>query len=328
MCGKKLLYGLGASFGMLILILDGKSALTGAVEGIRLCLQSVIPSLFPFIFLSILLTNAFLGSKLPFLSPLGKLCGIPEGTESILITGLLGGYPVGAQTVSTAYQAGQISRRDAQRMLYFCSNAGPAFLFGICGSLFRDGWTAWILWAIHMLSALMVGILIPGCDTGPVCLSPTSKKMTPSEALNSAVRIIAAICGWIVLFRILVAFLDRWILWLLPEAGKTLVIGILELANGCVSLSGIPDDQLRFLLCSGMLAFGGLCIVMQTASVIGDLPLRPYLIGKLMQTVFSLVFAVVYLQNLAVPVLIFTIFVMLILHNRQKRSSNSVKAVV
>ena len=41
------------SLGMLALILDGRTAIEGARQGIGLCLRTVIPSLFPFFVLSI-----------------------------------------------------------------------------------------------------------------------------------------------------------------------------------------------------------------------------------------------------------------------------------
>ena len=46
---------------MLALILDGRTAIDGARQGIELCLRTVIPSLFPFFVLSILLTSSLLG---------------------------------------------------------------------------------------------------------------------------------------------------------------------------------------------------------------------------------------------------------------------------
>ena len=48
--------------GMMMLILDSQTAMHGAAEGIVLCINSVVPSLFPFFVLSILLTNRVLNS--------------------------------------------------------------------------------------------------------------------------------------------------------------------------------------------------------------------------------------------------------------------------
>ena len=46
---------------MLALILDSKTALLGAQSGLDLCVRTVIPSLFPFFVISILLTAPFGG---------------------------------------------------------------------------------------------------------------------------------------------------------------------------------------------------------------------------------------------------------------------------
>lgn len=40
--------GLPVALGMLLLVLDSKTALLGAKEGVMLCLSSVIPALLPF----------------------------------------------------------------------------------------------------------------------------------------------------------------------------------------------------------------------------------------------------------------------------------------
>lgn len=287
---RQLRTGLMAFIGMLVLILDSKTAVTGAGEGVSLCLRVVIPSLFPFFVLSVLLTSSLSGTAVAVLRPVGWLCGIPAGAEPLLLIGLLGGYPAGAQAVAQSYEAGRLSRRDAGRLLGFCSNAGPAFLFGMIGGKFSQPWAAWALWGIHILSALTVGILLPGRarrSAGAVGRG----EMTLPEALGQAARILASVCGWVVLFRVVLAFLNRWFLWLLSVPGQVAVSGILELSNGCCELDRIPSDGLRFVICSGMLAFGGVCVAMQTVSVTGRLGMGRYLPGKLLQAGLSLMMA-------------------------------------
>ena len=90
---------------MLALILDGRTAIDGARQGIELCLRTVIPSLFPFFVLSILLTSSLLGSSLAVLRPLGRLFGMPDGAESLLIPAFLGGYPVAADISAIDHNA-------------------------------------------------------------------------------------------------------------------------------------------------------------------------------------------------------------------------------
>lgn len=320
MKNKHLWIGTGASIGMLILILDGRTALEGARQGIELCLKTVIPSLFPFFLLSIVLTSSFMGSSVPLLRPLGWLCRIPRGAESILVAGFLGGYPVGAQNISAAYAAGHLEKAEAERLLAFCSNAGPAFLFGIVAAMFPRQWMAWALWGIHIASAVLVSLVIPGTEAQAVRLS-SGKPLSPSSALNAAIRVMAAVCGWVVLFRIVIAFLSRWVLWLLPAAAQVAVIGLLELSNGCCELLSVPELSVRFLICAGILAFGGLCVTMQTISVTGGLSLRYYVWGKLLQAVFSLILAGAVITGMGLPCCIGVLLCALLLRRKQKKSS-------
>lgn len=293
---QQLWTGLGAFTGMLVLILDGKTALEGAQQGVDLCLKTVIPSLFPFFLLSILLTGSILGTDLPLLRPIGKLFRIPNGAESILVSAILGGYPAGAQCVSEAYHSGQIRKTDAERMLAFCNNAGPAFLFGMVASAFPQKWMACSLWGIHLVSAFLVSRLF-SASTEPMPLNRKAP-VSLSAAMTSAVKVMACVCGWVILFRVLITFLNRWFLWLLPMEARTALTGLLELSNGCCELMAIKDLPARYIICSGLLAFGGLCVTMQTLSVAKELSLRQYFLGKLLQTVFSLILAsaIVYQQ--------------------------------
>lgn len=282
-----------ASLGLLALILDGRTGLQGAAEGIDLCIRTVIPSLFPFLFLCSILTNSLWGGNLTFLRPLGAILGIPKGSESLLIAGFLGGYPAGAQAIGEAHRKSLLDKTTAEQLLGCCSNAGPAFLFGMVASRFEDAAAPWALWSIVILSACFTGTSPAGSES--TCALP-AKSETISAALTRTVRTMGLICGWIVLFRVLFSFLERWVLWYFPKEIQVTITGLLELSNGCCALSSVADFGLRFLLASAMLSFGGICVAMQTASVIGDLSMTSYLLGKLRQTVISLLLAAAYLR--------------------------------
>ncbi len=283
---------LGASIGIFLLILDSRTALNGAVQGITICTETVIPSLLPFFALSILLTGSLTGRRIPILRPLGYLCGIPGGSESILLTGFLGGYPVGAQAVAAARNSGNLTDAEARRMLAFCNNAGPAFIFGIAAALFPAGWMGWMLWGIHIVSALLVAMVLPNRSERIIQLKSAPPPTLPA-AVSAAVKIMAGVCGWVVIFRVVLAILERWLFFFLPEAAQVALTGLLELANGCCALADIENIGVRFLICSATLAFGGLCVGMQTASVAEKVDRRLYFPGKLLQTYFSTLLSLV-----------------------------------
>lgn len=282
--------GIFAAAGMAMLILDAKTALIGAKDGIQLCIYTVIPSLFPFIVLSIIINSSLAGHSIPFLRPLCRFCGMPQGSESLLLLGLIGGYPVGAQSISLAYQNGQLTKKDAHRLLGFCSNAGPSFLFGITACLFTNKYAVWLLWGIQILSVIITGFLLPGKSRAN-CSIRTGTPISVPQALHKSIQSMASICGWVILFRVFLAILNRWWLWLLPTEMQTILIGCLELTNGCTELNRIGLEGVRFLLCACFLNFGGACVGMQTVSVCNELGTGMYFPGKVLQTVIAILLA-------------------------------------
>jgi len=291
---RKIPTGLAAAAAMLMLILDGKTALAGATEGIDLCIRAVIPALFPFFFLIPLLVGALSPA---FLRPLGRWMGLSRGTEGLLIPAFLGGYPTGAQAVGQAWKEKRLTKQEAERALHFCSNAGPSFLFGMIGPQFSSPLAPWLLWGIHILSALLVSRSIPKLKN-PRRASLSLQCVSIQQALSGAVKTMGLVCGWVVLFRVVIAFLYRWMLWLLPKEITVILCGMLELSNGCCMLTAISGESLRFMTASVLLSLGGCCVAMQTAAVIPGLSILPYLKGKLTQSVYSLALSALILPDM------------------------------
>lgn len=283
---KRFVSGCFCALLMLLLILDSKMVFRGAIDGLQLCIRTVIPALFPFLIISVYANSVWLGSRIHLFRPIGKLFGIPEGAESILLIGMLGGYPVGAQAISDAYKKDQIDKSTAKRMLGFCNNAGPAFIFGMIAPLFSSLTIPWVLWAIHIASACVVGILLPN-KKNTTCSAITRKSISFTEVMEISIRTMANICGWIIVFRVILSILTHWFLWMLPNEVQILLSGALELSNGCMNLHSIDSEKTRFLLSSFMLSFGGICVGLQTISVTGSLGTGMYFPGKLLQCVIS-----------------------------------------
>lgn len=274
------------TLGMAVLILDSKTALISAREGVQLCLQTVIPSLFPLVVLSGILNGAILGAESKVLSPIAKLLHIPQRAVSLLMVGFLGGYPMGASCVAVAVKNGAIAKRDGERMLAFCSNCGPAFIFGMGMQLFPSLWICFIAWGIHILSALITGMLTGGYSTQDAsCLKASSTSI--SHVLQNSVKVMASICGWVVIFRVLIGFAEQWILWATPISVRTMIAGILEISNGVCSLSSIDGLGERLAIFCFLISIGGGCVWLQTVTVCEGLDISLYFPGKLTQGAIS-----------------------------------------
>ena len=323
---------------LLVLIIDTKSIILGAQSGIDLCTKTLIPSLFPFFVISGYLCQALSTFRFPFLKHILKLCAMPSGTEPLLVIGMLGGYPVGAKAVTEAYWNGQLDKGTARRLLGFCSNAGPAFVFGVIGNMFESSWVSWIVMLILIISSIITGAILP---RSPVKENSCIKSNDSSfiKIFEGSIRSIAYVCGWVILFRVFMTFLNRWFMWILPDTIRIMLTGIFELSNGCLELRKIGNEGLRMIISSGLLSFGGLCIFLQTASVTGDLGLGDYFPGKILQSMISIVlstfaqYILFDVQNrmslifVVIPTLL-TIFSITIIKKCFKNNSSIFKSIV
>ena len=310
---------------MLVLILDSRTALEGMRSAVELYLQTLIPSLFPFFVLCVYLTGNLAGCDFRLLRPLCRVLAIPDGAQMLLITGFLGGYPTGAQSVAQAYENGQLSRTKANRLLAFCSNAGPACLFGGVGQAFDSPSAPWMLWLIHIISAVLVGIISQE-HSGQVFLPRNTVPISLTQSLRKTIAVMAQVCGWVAVFRMILCYLDRWFGWLLPDSLGVIIAGILELSNGCIRLREVESEGIRFVAASALTALGGLCVFLQTRSVTGTLSLRYYFAGKLLQSAFSILLASIWVRQPLTPWLwsvigLIGVISILILRKTEKNSS-------
>ena len=264
-------------------------------DALVLCARSVIPSLFPFLVISSLLLSLGFGQlTAPWLAGLMEpLFRVPGAGSAALVLGLVGGYPIGARTAADLYRESLVSREEAERLLAFCNNSNPVFLIsvlgvGVFGSVRAGLW----LWLLHIAAALLTGLLLRGHGTDRRSVPPAISFQAPSlsGAFVSAVRDSASgmlsVCAFVTLFYVLAAPLRS-----LPGPWAALTVGVTEL----FSLTPLLHcDRMGFVLAAGCAGWGGLSVLCQTAAILDgtDLPLRPCVLGKLMQGLLSAALAV------------------------------------
>ncbi|MBE6996332.1 MAG: sporulation protein [Ruminococcaceae bacterium] len=284
---------------------DAQGVRAAAGDGLRLCARSVIPALFPFLVVTRLLLSLGFGQWLsPCLSGLmTPLFRLPGTAGSALVLGLVGGYPIGASTAGALYRQGLLTRNEAERLLTFCNNSNPVFLISVLGAgVFGSVRTGVWLWLLHLLSALLTGLLLRGRGAKHPRRPPPSLPAEPPAAFSSAfvgaVRGAAegmlSICAFVVLFYVLVS----------PVRGLGGVLA--PLAAGAVELFSmtplLTPDRFGFVLAAAMSGWGGLSVLCQTAAALegSGLPLRPCVLGKLVQGLLSAALALA-LSGYALP---------------------------
>lgn len=278
---EPLLFLLGAGF----LLAFPKETSAYALEGVELCLRSVIPSLLPFFVLTALFRERAMPLRLgALLAPVFRRCFRLSGAGgSVLLLGLVSGYPVGAAAASALYRSGGCGKEEAQRLLIIANNCGPAFLLGILGGrVFGRAGPAFLLLAIHIAVTLWLAVLL-GALPGPLPreeiseVSPVPLSAAFSSAVLQAGSSVLAVCAYVILFSVPVRFL--------PEI--PLLRGLAELTAGLTALEGF--SPVNAAAAAFLLGWGGLSVCAQVLRHAGEagLSAAPYLAGRFLHGLVS-----------------------------------------
>lgn len=264
---------LAAAFAALLRFPQEVSA--SVTEGLRLSVSVLIPSLFPF-FICVNLTSALglTGVLARVFAPvMRRMFHVSGAGCTAVLCGAAGGYPSGAQCVAALYREGQLSRAEAEYLLLFCNNAGPAFLFGAVGTVLGIGMTGCLLlWGIHLLSALVIGLVNRPKEAPNAALPPIQRANASGavvEAVRSAGQAVLQITMFVAAFSVLARLLTLASAHILPDGACTVLTGMLELSGGIAALANLPITlRWKLALASFFLGFGGLCVCMQTQAVL------------------------------------------------------------
>lgn len=282
----------------LLIILNPTHAIGYALDGLGICYEVIIPSLFPFFVCSgLLIYSGFSDSLSKVMHPVMKpLFNIGGAGASAFVLGILSGYPLGAVTACRLYEASYLSKSETERLLAFCNNSGPLFILSAVGiSMYHSIQLGAILYASHIISAIIVGILMRGYNKekhSAPRLTVSTKSMSAGEvfrtAISNSVNSILTVSGVI----IFVSVVSKLLLELIPATGifHTLLLGGLEFVSGISELSGINVPEIaQLMLASWIVGFAGLSVHLQVMAVIAGhgLSLVPYIIGKVMHGLIS-----------------------------------------
>ena len=264
---------LAAAFAALLRFPQEVSA--AVTEGLRLSVSVLIPSLFPF-FICVNLTSALglTGVLARVFAPvMRRMFHVSGAGCTAVLCGAAGGYPSGAQCAAALYREGQLSRAEAEYLLLFCNNAGPAFLFGAVGTVLGIGMTGCLLlWGIHLLSALVIGLVNRPKEAPNAALPPVQRANASGavvEAVRSAGQAVLQITMFVAAFSVLARLLTMAAAHILPDGVCTVLTGMLELSGGIAALANLPIAlRWKLALASIFLSFGGLCVWMHTQAVL------------------------------------------------------------
>ncbi len=249
-----------------VLFVFGKEFCDGALTGIKICGEILIPSVFPFM-IAAALTSA--GELPPFvkklLAPVMRLLFRQRADAALaVLIGLFGGYPAGVKSAVTLYKSGKITREEAQRLILFCVNAGAGFCVNAIGNgLLNSRKAGFILLASLCISAVVLGFFARNKSSGYLTETqhitvPFSKALV--DSVSSSCSAMLSICAFVILFSGIINTL--YALKLNPKL-SLLLCCLLEVTSGCAEAAAKTPLPLLAAIC----AFGGICVHMQIFSL-------------------------------------------------------------
>lgn len=287
-----------------------EESLAASTHGMKLWLNTLIPTLLPFIILTgILIKTDSIDKIFQKLHTLWEfLFGLsPQGTYAFFL-GILCGYPMGAKITSDLYENNKISRREAHYLLTFANNASPAFivnyLYLICfkkntplhqiiGILFFSMilcmiFFRFIVFRNHTFTSENTTKSITAKRLKKETSTASSFGTTIDVSIMNGFETITRLGGYILLFSIISAIIMHHDF--LPEYIRLFLSGSAELTTGLykLSVSDIPY-HLKTTASISLTAFGGFCILAQTRSVLNkQLSIMPYLCAKLLNAIICI----------------------------------------
>ncbi len=249
----------------LLLIIFSKEARVGAYDGLKLAMNTVLPSLLPLliIFLTVMKTGvrSLFSKCFGFISR--YVFNLPEVAISSFIFGMLGGYPTGALLCEQMYELNDLSCAQAKRMMCFNFCGGCGFIITAVGSAtFGDTKIGFLLFASNVISSFLLGFILSFKEKRIKKGTYSFSEYVPlgdalCKSTEKATQSVLVITAYIVLFSSVCGIFK------IPD----IFLPIMEITNG------VCKGEFSLPLTSAFLSFGGICIHLQLSGIMRKLGL-------------------------------------------------------
>ena len=302
---KKLLLPLVFLTAMVFILFHAKESRLDLQEGLRLCAENVVPSLFPHLVLSELFVSnlTFSEGDSLFSRLFTRFFRLPSASAPIMLIGAICGFPIGARLSAKLCREGFLTQREAEILCAYANNTGPAFVIsGVGAALFGSVRIGLFFFLAEILASLFCMLLSsffrPKIKKRAGVLPPC-KPSSFVESVRSSSFALVNICGFVLFFSLVTGMLCRAF-----SSCSLLISSFLEVTNACktASLFATNAPKTASVFASFAIGFGGLSAAMQSALCMkeGGLSFALYLPRKLLQGILSVFFFFLLTEVLAI----------------------------
>lgn len=265
--------------------------------GLKIWVQNLIPTLFPFFIISDILINFNLISYIPktIRNIFKYLFNITDNMFTVLILSVLSGFPSNAKNVRTLYDRSIISLDEANHILIFSHFPNPLFVLTTVGIFFLNNKTIGIillcsLYISNLLLALLFRKYFKHSD-----YNNTNIKINKVffgdiliSSIKKAIDTILLICGILVIFMLISSIINHTFNF--NSYNSMIIKGILEMTIGLEMLGTLNLSIIhKVIIASCFLSFSGLSVHMQIFSQLTgtNIKYRYFFIGRIFQMILS-----------------------------------------
>ncbi len=291
----------------LFMLLSPTAVFNGASDGLLLWFHTIVPTLFPFIFITdfMIYTNTIQSISKLFSPFIQRFFKTSKAGSFAVVTGFLCGYPLGAKVTANLLQEKAISIQESKYLLSFCNNASPIFIlnFIVWKTLNHQDLTIptllLILGVPACLSFLFRKIYL-GTSVSFVHIATTQpvhaqkRKNILDYCIMDAAEAITMVGGYIMMFSVLISIANYYI----PDCSMLrYLLPCLEMSNGILMLKNFQlPPAIQYASIVGLATFGGFCSFAQTQSVLKNtsISIFPYIMQKLVTAIVTSLIAYLY----------------------------------
>lgn len=285
-----------------LFIANPSICMQATLNGLKIWLFNVVPALFPFFILTRIICSLN-HSSISILDKFTYKLFRTNNAGLIYPLSIMSGYPVGAKLISSYYEIGSIDKKNASKMLSFCSTSGPMFIIGTVGiGIFGKSSIGYILFIGHIIGSILNGLLYRGTFFQPNVLSAHPSTPKSPDIMYDSIISILLVGGYIVFSAVVIELLKIsnilptlasficQIPYLNYDAVFAFLCGIIEMTNGLILLkSSNISIHCQIIISSILIAFSGISILLQSSSFLKKIGISPrsMLTQKLTQTILS-----------------------------------------
>ncbi len=232
---------------------------------VKVFLENIVPSLFPFFILADFLINY---NYVYYLNKLFKF-----KYSYLILLSLFSGLPSNAKYINELLNNNKISTKDAEIMLSVTFFPNPMFVIGSIGSLMLGNTKLGIIILINIYITNLIMYLFYYKKLNVTDSSITSHKENFSSLLKKSIinnaKTLLVILGTIVIFTTLSNILFNF--FNLPDTIEAIITGTFEMTSGIKKMSLLTTStNSKLILISLTLIFSGISVLCQAFSILSE----------------------------------------------------------